>query len=69
MSDIKHTNHAPNAILELRKAAGMTQRAFADYFGISKRAIESWEGGQRTCPDYLIDLIRYKLEKEGIIQG
>lgn len=56
-------------IRELRKAAGMTQKAFAEYIGVSKRAIESWEGGQRDCPDYLLDLIRYKLENEGRIQS
>lgn len=56
-------------IKELRQAAGMTQQAFADYFGFSKRAVESWEGGQRVCPDYLLNLIRYKLEKEGLIRA
>jgi DNA-binding transcriptional regulator YiaG len=45
----------------------MTQKAFAEYFGISKRAVESWEGGQRECPAYLMDLMKYKLEHEGKI--
>ena len=54
-------------IKELRAAAHMTQQQFADYFGISKRAIESWEGGKRNCPEYLIKLIEYKLAKENII--
>lgn len=57
-----------NTIKELRTAAGMTQKEFADYFGFSKRAVESWEGGQRECPDYLVKLIEYKLIKEEIIQ-
>ena len=55
------------SVLELRQAAGMTQKAFAEYFGISKRAIESWEGGKRKCPDYLLELMKYKLEKENLI--
>lgn len=55
-------------IKELRTSAGMTQQAFADYFHISKRAIESWEGGQRKCPEYLEELIEYKLRNEGLIQ-
>lgn len=54
-------------IKELRNLSGMTQKDFAEYFGISKRAIESWEGGQRQCPDYLLNLMQYKLEHEGII--
>lgn len=55
-------------VKELRQASGMTQKAFSEYFGISKRAVEQWEGGQRKCPDYLLELMRYKLEKEGIIR-
>lgn len=51
-------------IKELRKRAGLTQKAFADYFSIPKRSVENWEGGQRKCPDYLMDLIRYKIERE-----
>ena len=55
-------------IKELRELSGMTQKAFSEYFGISKRAIESWEGGQRQCPKYLLDLMEYKLTKEKIIE-
>ena len=55
-------------IYELRKAAKMTQKAFSEYFGISKRAVEQWEGGQRQCPDYLLNLMIYKLEHEGLIK-
>lgn len=55
-------------IKTLRKATGMTQKQFAEYFGVSKRAIESWEGGQRECPTYLLDLMKYKLEKENLIK-
>ena len=53
---------------ELRETSGMTQRAFADYFGIPKRTVENWDEGARKCPDYLLDLMRYKLENEGIIK-
>ena len=52
---------------ELRMATGMTQKAFAEYFGISKRAVEQWEGGQRKCPEYLLNLMIYKLKNEGLI--
>lgn len=55
-------------IKDLRTNAGMTQKAFAEYFGISKRAIESWEGNQRKCPDYLLELMKYKLEHEGLLK-
>lgn len=54
-------------IKELRKASGMTQQAFSDYFGIPKRTIEDWEAGKRKCNKYLLDLIEYKLRNENII--
>ncbi len=55
-------------IKELRKLSGMTQQAFGNYFNISLRSIQNWEGGQRKCPEYLLNLMKYKLEKEGIIK-
>ena len=57
------------SVKELRKKTGMTQKAFAEYFGVSQRAVESWEGGQRECPQYLLDLMAYKLKNEGIINA
>ena len=51
-------------IKELRKATGMTQKAFAEYFGIPHRTIQNWEGGQNVCPTYLLELIEYKLKNE-----
>ena len=54
-------------IKELRQASGMTQKDFSEYFGIPKRTIEDWDRGARKCPEYLIDLIEYKLIKEGKI--
>ena len=37
------------SIKELRKPAGMTQKAFGEYFGIPHRTIQNWEGGQNEC--------------------
>ena len=54
-------------IKEMRTAAGMTQKAFSEYFGIPKRTIEDWEGDRRSCPVYVLTLIEYKLQKEGLI--
>jgi DNA-binding transcriptional regulator YiaG len=49
---------------ELRQKSGMTQQQFADYFGIPKRTIESWDEGLRNPPPYVLDLICYKLLNE-----
>ena len=60
-------------IKELRQKSGMTQKRFAEYFGVSKRAIETWESdsptAKRTCPKYLLDLMEYKLRNEKIIDA
>lgn len=56
-----------NSIKELRTASGMTQQAFSEYLHIPKRSIVNWETGQRNAPEYLIELIEYKLRKEGLI--
>ena len=53
-------------IRKLRKASGMTQKGFGEYFGIPARTIQSWELGERKCPEYLLELMKYKLDKEGI---
>lgn len=56
-------------IKELRIAAGLTQKAFADLLGIPKRCVENWEGGVNKCPEYLANLIEYYLRKEERIKG
>lgn len=56
-------------ILELRNASGMTRPQFAEYFGIPYRTIQDWELGNRKCPEYLLDLMEYKLKNEGLIRA
>lgn len=53
---------------ELRALSGMSQRKFATYFGIPRRTVENWDSGDRPCTPYILELMKYKLEKEGIIQ-
>lgn len=54
-------------VKDMREKSGMTQKAFSEYFGIPKRTIEDWEGNRRKAPDYVVALMRYKLEKEKVI--
>ena len=53
---------------ELRELSGMSRVEFAEYFGIPYRTVQKWELGERECTPYLLGLMRYKLEKEGIIK-
>lgn len=55
------------SLKELRKKANMTQQQFSEYFGIPKRNIENWENCSRSISEYLLELIKYKLEKEKLI--
>ena len=55
------------SIKELREATGMSRKQFAEFFGIPYRTLQDWELGNRKCPVYLLDLMEYKLKKEGII--
>lgn len=51
-------------IKELRNLTNMTQREFGEYLKIPQRTIENWESEQRTPPEYVIELIEYKIKKE-----
>lgn len=52
------------SIKELRNQINMTQKEFGDYFNIPVRTLQNWEGGQRRPPEYVVELIKYKIEKE-----
>lgn len=56
-----------NKIKLIRLAAGMRQGKFARYFGFPLRTLQNWEAGIRQPPDYLIELIVYKLTKERLL--
>lgn len=53
---------------ELLQNSRMKLTEFCNYFGVPYRTGQNWKAGLRECPLYLIDLMRYKLEKEGIIK-
>lgn len=55
-------------IKEMRTASGMSQVAFGELLNIPVRTIQEWEAERRTPPDYVVELIRYKLINEHIIE-
>lgn len=57
-----------NKFKELREQSEMTRKQFVEYFGIPYRTIQDWELGNRKCPEYLLELMKYKLVNEGIIK-
>ena len=46
---------------ELREKSGMSCAEFGRFFNIPYRTIQNWEYGERKCPEYVIDLMAYKL--------
>lgn len=56
-----------NRVRELRKAAKMSQSKFSEYFHIPKRTICNWEVGIRKAPEYVVELIEYKLRNENLV--
>lgn len=51
-------------INEIFKHSGMNGVELAKYFNIPYRTVQNWKAGARKCPEYLIDLMIYKLKKE-----
>lgn len=45
----------------LRIKAGLTQRAFSELLHIPLRTVENWETGVSTPPQYVVELIEYRL--------
>lgn len=61
--------HTPETetLKDLREQSGLSRPRFAEYFGVPYRTMQDWELGNRKCQGYLLALMRYKLEKEGIL--
>ena len=53
-----------NPIKHARMKYGLTQQQVADQTGVPFRTIQNWEGGQRKCPDYVMDLVLDKLDQK-----
>lgn len=50
-----------NDIVKLREETGMTRTDFSKYFNIPYRTVENWEFDINQCPEYLYELIKFKL--------
>lgn len=49
---------------ELREQSGMNMKQFAAYFEIPYRTVQNWEAGVNKCPDYLLKLMKFKLDHD-----
>lgn len=53
---------------ELLKISGMSMKQFSECFEIPYRTVQSWKIRERNCPDYVLDLIKFRLENDKNIQ-
>lgn len=48
----------------IRKESGMNRKDFAEWLNIPYRTMQEWELGRRAMPQYVLDLIIYKVKNE-----
>ncbi len=51
-------------IKDLREQYGLSRTQFCALLHIPYRTVQDWEAGKRKMPDYVFELIEYKLSKE-----
>lgn len=54
-------------VSDLYDASGLSISEFSGTLGIPLRTVQDWIYGKRQCPQYVIDLMAYKLEHENKI--
>ena len=53
---------------ELRESVGMNRKDFCIYFQIPYRTVTEWELGNRHAPEYVLRLLEYYIQHEGLAQ-
>lgn len=66
---LKSAENTYSKIKDLRKDINFTQKEFAEYFGVKLRTIENWESERGSAPEYIINLMEYKLKNEGFLRS
>ena len=55
-------------IKELRESTGMNRKEFCKYFQIPYRTVTEWELDNRHAPEYVLRLLEYYIQNEGLAQ-
>ena len=55
-------------IKELRESTGMNRKDFCSLFRIPYRTVTEWELGNRHAPEYVLRLLEYYIQNEGLAQ-
>lgn len=51
-----------NKYRTLRKKTGLSMKKFGDKYGIPFRTVQDWERDMRTPPEYVYELLKFKVE-------
>lgn len=54
---------------EMRQAVGLSQRKFAERYGIPVSTIESWESGKREPAPYVLALLAHRVAYDSGASG
>ena len=52
------------SIKEIRLSTGLSQGKFAEMLNIPRRTLQDWEQGLRNCPEYVAELIAYRVAND-----
>ena len=55
-------------IKELRESTGMNRKEFCKYFQIPYRTVTEWELDNRHAPEYVLRVLEYYIQNEGLAQ-
>lgn len=61
--DVVEDTGVADEIKALRKSTGLTQLEFCDKYGIPRSTLQSWEGGINCPPPYVVELLKYRVER------
>lgn len=55
------------SMTELVQLSGLSLVELSKILCIPYRTIQDWNSGKHKCPDYVLNLIEYKMKNEGLI--
>lgn len=51
-------------IKEIRTRTGLSQAKFCDALNVPLRTLQKWEIGERSCPEYVTELIAFRVQHD-----
>ncbi|MDE6314800.1 MAG: helix-turn-helix domain-containing protein [Lachnospiraceae bacterium] len=51
-------------VKEIRELSGLSQPQFSQKYNIPLPTLRHWEQGQRECPQYVLELLEFKVRED-----